>query len=245
LGTALYDWEAKEPDQITFTEGETIVVLDQHESGWWWGRTLRQDEGRFPGNYVVIQAEASGGEPDAGATPPNAADAAPSAAAAASASKRAAPAKPPPPKQHQRGPSMKIAPSTAPAPAPAKVAPPRPKSSVVTIAEEPTSALKEGMLFKKAMGKSKLGKFNWKMWFFSLSAAELAYYDSYGGASTGAKKKGAIALGDVSAVKLAPSTTKANTFIVIVGSKELQIQAATKAEADDWMVSIKAACGLA
>jgi hypothetical protein len=194
----------------------------------------------------VIQAEASGGEPDAGATPALTDDAAPSAAVAAAATKRAAPAKPPPPKQHQRGPSMKIAPSTATATAPAKVnAPPRPKSSVVTIAEEPTSALKEGMLFKKAMGKSKLGKSNWKMRFFSLSAAELAYYDSYGGASTGAKKKGAVALGDVSAVKLAPSTTKANTFIVIVGSKELQIQAATKAEADDWMVSIKAACGLA
>eukprot|EP00037_Helgoeca_nana_P021215 m.213339 g.213339 ORF g.213339 m.213339 type:complete len:575 (-) comp25558_c0_seq3:89-1813(-) len=65
LGTALYDWEAKEPDQITFTEGETIVVLDQHESGWWWGRTSRQGEGCFPGNYIVIEAEASGGEPDA------------------------------------------------------------------------------------------------------------------------------------------------------------------------------------
>eukprot|EP00037_Helgoeca_nana_P021213 m.213331 g.213331 ORF g.213331 m.213331 type:complete len:295 (-) comp25558_c0_seq1:89-973(-) len=65
LGTAVYDWEAKEPDQITFTEGETIVVLDQHESGWWWGRTSRQGEGCFPGNYIVIEAEASGGEPDA------------------------------------------------------------------------------------------------------------------------------------------------------------------------------------
>lgn len=220
LGTAIYDWEAKQPDQITFSEGETIEILDQHESGWWWGRTLRQDEGCFPHNYVVIEAS---GEADVGPPP------------AAHAEKRVPPAKPPPPKQHQRGPSMRVA-----AP-PAKPIPLKPPS---TIAEEPAGALKEGMLFKKAMGKSKLGKSNWKMRFFSLDTTELGYYESWGGAASGAKKKGAVALADVTAVKLASSSTKANTFVVIVGSKELQIQAATKAEADEWMTAIKDACSL-
>jgi len=107
------------------------------------------------------------------------------------------------------------------------------------IAEHPNGAIKEGMLFKKAMGKSMLGKSNWKMRYFCLTPAELAYYESWGGAASGAKKKGAVAIKDVTAVKLAASGTKANTFVVVVGARELQIQAATKAEADEWMEAIK------
>lgn len=125
--TALYDWEAQAPDQISFVEGEVIEVLDRHESGWWWGRTLRNESGCFPHNYVELSTSADAGASDTAS--------------------KAKPVRPPPPKLHQRGASMKVGelmtgrkPSKS---RPGKLVPSVPS----TVAEEASpSIIKEGMV---------------------------------------------------------------------------------------------------
>lgn len=32
---ALYDYEAEEEGELTFAEGDRIVLLEQDDSGWW------------------------------------------------------------------------------------------------------------------------------------------------------------------------------------------------------------------
>ena len=48
--TALHPWEAQEPDQLSFAEGDQIDVLSRGE-GWWLGRR-GEAEGLVPASYV-------------------------------------------------------------------------------------------------------------------------------------------------------------------------------------------------
>ncbi|XP_060774801.1 GRB2-related adapter protein 2b [Neoarius graeffei] len=50
--TALYDFIAEEQDELNFSAGDIIDVLDQSESFWWMGR-LRGKTGLFPTNYIT------------------------------------------------------------------------------------------------------------------------------------------------------------------------------------------------
>ncbi|XP_036408684.1 GRB2-related adapter protein 2a [Megalops cyprinoides] len=49
---ALYDFTAEEADELGFSAGEVIEVLDQSDSSWWKGR-LRGRIGLFPANYTM------------------------------------------------------------------------------------------------------------------------------------------------------------------------------------------------
>ncbi|KAG7460114.1 hypothetical protein MATL_G00217790 [Megalops atlanticus] len=49
---ALYDFTAEEADELGFSAGEVIEVLDQSDSSWWKGR-LRGRIGLFPANYIM------------------------------------------------------------------------------------------------------------------------------------------------------------------------------------------------
>jgi hypothetical protein len=49
--TALYDYDAKDVDELTLKEGDTIEIVAESDSGWWSGR-LRGKDGLFPANYV-------------------------------------------------------------------------------------------------------------------------------------------------------------------------------------------------
>ncbi|KAI5108768.1 GRB2 related adaptor protein 2b [Silurus meridionalis] len=50
---ALYDFIAEEQDELNFSAGDIIDVLDQSESFWWVGQ-LRGRKGLFPTNYITL-----------------------------------------------------------------------------------------------------------------------------------------------------------------------------------------------
>lgn len=56
---ALFDFIAEESDEITLWKGEPVIVLEKDEGyddGWWKGRTIRNEVGIFPSNFVSSRA---------------------------------------------------------------------------------------------------------------------------------------------------------------------------------------------
>ncbi|KAI9750744.1 MAG: hypothetical protein M1815_001602 [Lichina confinis] len=51
--TALYDYEAAEPNELSFVEGTKITGIEFPDDDWWFGHVNRQ-EGLFPANYVEL-----------------------------------------------------------------------------------------------------------------------------------------------------------------------------------------------
>jgi hypothetical protein len=49
--TALYDYDATTEDELSFKEGDQIVVIQKDQGGWWEGE-LRGKRGWIPANYV-------------------------------------------------------------------------------------------------------------------------------------------------------------------------------------------------
>lgn len=62
---AVYDYEATEDNEISFTEGDLITELEEVDEGWWSGKAPNGQVGLFPSNYV----ERVGGEEAAYAEP--------------------------------------------------------------------------------------------------------------------------------------------------------------------------------
>nr|WEL12767.1 myosin class I C [Halisarca dujardinii] len=48
---AIWTYEARDTDELSFDAGELITILSKDASGWWKGK-VRAKEGLFPGNYV-------------------------------------------------------------------------------------------------------------------------------------------------------------------------------------------------
>jgi hypothetical protein len=53
--TALYDYTAQRPEEVSFKEGDVFVVTEKDASGWWKG-IVRGQEGLFPSNYTKSNA---------------------------------------------------------------------------------------------------------------------------------------------------------------------------------------------
>jgi len=50
---ALYDFQAENPDELSFSTGQVIDIVSQENSDWWTG-ILNGREGIFPANYVEL-----------------------------------------------------------------------------------------------------------------------------------------------------------------------------------------------
>lgn len=50
---ALYDYEAQDSDEVSFSEGDVIFEVDSIDAGWMTGRVERTGQtGMLPANYV-------------------------------------------------------------------------------------------------------------------------------------------------------------------------------------------------
>eukprot|EP01094_Clydonella_sp_ATCC50884_P012269 TRINITY_DN2226_c0_g1_i1.p1 TRINITY_DN2226_c0_g1~~TRINITY_DN2226_c0_g1_i1.p1 ORF type:complete len:512 (-),score=199.42 TRINITY_DN2226_c0_g1_i1:156-1691(-) len=54
--SALYDYEATNDTELSFNEGDVLVITERDESGWWFAE-LRGEAGFVPENYVSIIGE--------------------------------------------------------------------------------------------------------------------------------------------------------------------------------------------
>uniref|UniRef100_A0A6B2L1Z4 SH3 domain-containing protein n=1 Tax=Arcella intermedia TaxID=1963864 RepID=A0A6B2L1Z4_9EUKA len=53
----IYAYDATEPNELTFGEGETLYLIEKDDSGWWRGRNAKGQEGVFPSNFVEVVGE--------------------------------------------------------------------------------------------------------------------------------------------------------------------------------------------
>ena len=86
---ALYDYEARAQDELSFKRHEIITVLgkDEEDEGWYIGTSSSGAKGLFPVNYVKVLEEAAAPSPAAFTKAPPAAAPAPAASPGAGASR--------------------------------------------------------------------------------------------------------------------------------------------------------------
>ena len=50
---ALYEYSAMQEDELSFKEGQVLVVIERDNAGWWRGNHVDDSKsGWFPANYV-------------------------------------------------------------------------------------------------------------------------------------------------------------------------------------------------
>lgn len=54
--TALYPYEAQDPSELSFGEGDVITIYEKNEDGWWYGG-IKDRKGLFPMNYTEAGAQ--------------------------------------------------------------------------------------------------------------------------------------------------------------------------------------------
>lgn len=104
--------------------------------------------------------------------------------------------------------------------------------------------VKQGVMCKRAQGKSKFGRDNWKDRFFVLTPQELSYWEGFGGPShPGAKLKGTLDLSKVVVVEAVPDEAfkpqRKNTIQITYDEATLYTQAQTPEEREEWLAEIR------
>ena len=57
---AVYDYDAQDDDEVSFTEGDRIVDTEAIDDGWMYGRVARTGQfGMLPANYVEPLGDAN------------------------------------------------------------------------------------------------------------------------------------------------------------------------------------------
>eukprot|EP00054_Salpingoeca_dolichothecata_P008781 m.49809 g.49809 ORF g.49809 m.49809 type:complete len:663 (+) comp17953_c0_seq1:32-2020(+) len=99
------------------------------------------------------------------------------------------------------------------------------------------TVLKQGMMSKRAQGKSAMGRINWRARFFVLTPTELQYWDKFGGQESQASLKGTINLRDVTAVELVDDNTfdKKHMFQIMHSNYILYTQGSDENDRREWM----------
>lgn len=69
---SLYSYDATEAGELTFAEGDIIILLEENDSGWWRGRLANGTEGLFPSNFVEEQGKPSSAQATSGVNEINA-----------------------------------------------------------------------------------------------------------------------------------------------------------------------------
>lgn len=57
VGSAIFDYEAQRPDELSFKAGELIEIVDNSDSQWWKGRKPGSESEPllFPSNFIQIR----------------------------------------------------------------------------------------------------------------------------------------------------------------------------------------------
>lgn len=53
LAVVTYTYAASQPDEISLQKGESVIVVEKSDDGWWQGRLPSGATGWFPSNYVT------------------------------------------------------------------------------------------------------------------------------------------------------------------------------------------------
>ena len=53
---AIYPYTAQQEGDLTFNYGDTIIVMERLDNGWWRG-CLGDQDGWFPGTYVEVRTD--------------------------------------------------------------------------------------------------------------------------------------------------------------------------------------------
>lgn len=53
---ALYDYDARVPDDLTFRQGDRLIILDESQPDWWRARSIQTNqEGYVPSNFIALE----------------------------------------------------------------------------------------------------------------------------------------------------------------------------------------------
>lgn len=105
--------------------------------------------------------------------------------------------------------------------------------------------LKQGMMSKRAQGKSALGRVNWTDRFFVLDKSELSYWDKFGGAAAHASKKGCIDLRTIAAVETVGEEAFGKQFMFQICyddsgiPRTLYTQSSDNMDREEWVKAIR------
>lgn len=117
------------------------------------------------------------------------------------------------------------------------------KNGVLPQGVQMAPAVRQGILWKRAQGISKMGRTNWKKRFFTLHVGMLRYYDGQNPGQAGTVCKGLITIPSIRGVEIANDAFgRGNLFQVIHKDATLYCQADTVDARDAWIEALRSMC---
>ena len=211
IAIALWDFRGERPTDLSFNKGDSILVIQRYDNGWWEGE-LNGVIGDFPCNFVEVEDEEDEPSPTNEGT-----------------KNTSTPA-----------PSQIITPAPN-APAGSVPIIPRPTNPLSDSQNANNSVshyakglpIKEGFLTKKGHKRR-----NWKVRYFVLEQKKLSYFKTPSDFLAARKAKGIVVLQKSTLVRIAPEMKRSNCFSISCAENQLYITAPTGQEMVSWMEEI-------